>query len=102
MAQAVRGGKGRTRGQVMWRSDEIRWMCAALERIGISGLRVGREEKRNGMVVNSGAVRYFGAKLPGRLVWCMLWSTALMLLVPTAEVKEGVRKTGQDRVVGEG
>ena len=76
-------------------------MCAALERIGISGLHVGREEKRNGMVVNSGAVRYFGAKLPGRLVW-WLWSTALMLLVPTTEVKEGVRKNGQDRVVGEG
>ena len=68
MAQAVRGGKGRTRGRVMWRSDEIRWMCAALARIGISGLHVGREEKRNGMVVNSGGMRYFGAKLPGRPV----------------------------------
>ena len=42
----------------MWRSDEIGWMWAALEGIGISGLRVGREEKRNGMIANSGAASY--------------------------------------------
>ena len=99
VAQAACESKG-SRGRVMWRSDEIGWMWAALEGIGISGLRVGREEKEWDGCKWSGSE--VGAKLSEILYGvCDGGWEVQVLLVPTAEVEEGdARRPGKIELLG--